>query len=104
MNSKSKRASEWDFERLVSDSATSDLPASEPQIAAAAPPFLTSVPVIAPVSAGTTPSESAESNPTVSAGMVRWHADFATACLAAGKSGKPIFLFQMMGRLDQKFC
>jgi hypothetical protein len=43
-------------------------------------------------------------NPTVEPGKVRWHADFAAACRAAGRSGKPVLLFQMMGRLDRQFC
>ena len=43
-------------------------------------------------------------NPKVEPGKVRWHTDFAAACRAAGRSGKPVLLFQMMGRLDQKFC
>jgi hypothetical protein len=43
-------------------------------------------------------------NPKVQPGKVRWHADFDTACRAATRSGKPVLLFQMMGRLDQKFC
>jgi hypothetical protein len=43
-------------------------------------------------------------NPPVRPGRVRWHADFAAACAAGRGSGKPVFLFQMLGRLDQKFC
>jgi hypothetical protein len=43
-------------------------------------------------------------NPRVEPGKVHWHPDFATACQAAAQSGKPVLLFQMMGRLDQKFC
>ena len=43
-------------------------------------------------------------NPKVQPGKVRWHADFATACTAAAKSGKPVLLLQMMGRLDDQFC
>ncbi len=43
-------------------------------------------------------------NPKVEPGKVCWHADFAAACRAAGRSGKPVLLFQMMGRLDEKFC
>jgi hypothetical protein len=43
-------------------------------------------------------------NPPVPPGKVHWHPDFATACRAAAQSGKPVLLFQMMGRLDQKFC
>jgi hypothetical protein len=43
-------------------------------------------------------------NPNVEPGKVRWHADFDAACRAAARSGKPVLLFQMMGRLDQKFC
>jgi hypothetical protein len=43
-------------------------------------------------------------NPPARPGRVRWHADFAAACTAARSSGKPVLLFQMLGRLDQKFC
>ncbi len=43
-------------------------------------------------------------NPKVEPGRVRWHADFEAACAAAKKSGKPVFLFQMMGKLDDRFC
>jgi hypothetical protein len=43
-------------------------------------------------------------NPKVEPGKVNWHPDFATACQAAHLSGKPVLLFQMMGRLDDKFC
>jgi hypothetical protein len=43
-------------------------------------------------------------NPKVEPGKVRWHADFAAACRAAATSGKPVLLFHMMGRLDEKFC
>jgi hypothetical protein len=43
-------------------------------------------------------------NPKVQPGKVRWHADLAEACKAASQSGKPVLLFQMMGRLDEKFC
>lgn len=46
----------------------------------------------------------AGANPTVRPGRVRWHADFATACAASRESGKPVFLFQMLGRLDERFC
>jgi hypothetical protein len=43
-------------------------------------------------------------NPRTRPGQVRWHGDFAAACAAGRRSGKPVLLFQMMGRLDQKFC
>lgn len=43
-------------------------------------------------------------NPKVEPGKVRWHKDFAAACAAAKKSGKPVLLFQMMGNLDDRFC
>lgn len=46
----------------------------------------------------------ATENPKVEPGKVQWHADFATACTASAKSGKPVLLFQMMGKLDDKFC
>jgi hypothetical protein len=50
-----------------------------------------------------TPAQQA-ANPAVRPGRVRWHDDFAAACAASGRSGKPVFLFHMMGRLDQRFC
>ncbi|HEY7152986.1 MAG TPA: hypothetical protein VH575_03405 [Gemmataceae bacterium] len=43
-------------------------------------------------------------NPKVEPGKVRWHNDFDAACRAAKKSGKPVLLFQMMGKLDEGFC
>jgi hypothetical protein len=46
----------------------------------------------------------ADANPRVQAGKVRWHADFDTACRASAKSNKPVLVFHMMGRLDDRFC
>ena len=55
-------------------------------------------------------------NPKVEPGKVQWHGSFAAACQAAAdaaailhlrqlaKSGKPVLLFQMMGKLDDRFC
>ena len=43
-------------------------------------------------------------NPKVPPGQVQWHATFEAACAAARKSGKPVLLFQMMGKLDDRFC
>ena len=58
-------------------------------------------PVRTPVSAQT-PGKKFD-NPKVKAGNVQWHPDFEKACIAAGKSGKPVLLFQLMGRLDEQF-
>ena len=35
---------------------------------------------------------------------VAWHADLAAARTAAAESGRPILLFQLLGRLDEEFC
>lgn len=43
-------------------------------------------------------------NPKVAPGKVSWHKDLAAACAASVKSGKPVLLFQMMGKLDDEFC
>jgi hypothetical protein len=43
-------------------------------------------------------------NPKVQPGKVRWHAAFADACARSAVSGKPVLLFQMMGKLDDRFC
>ncbi|MBK8099982.1 MAG: hypothetical protein IPK26_23000 [Planctomycetes bacterium] len=40
----------------------------------------------------------------VEPGLVRWHGDFAAARAAATRSGKPVLLFQLLGRLDEEFC
>jgi hypothetical protein len=45
-----------------------------------------------------------EANPPAPPGRVRWHENFGAACTAAERSGKPVFLFHMLGRLDEKFC
>ena len=50
------------------------------------------------------PATEANANPTVRPGRVRWQRDFAAAREASRGSGKPVFLFHMMGRLDQQFC
>ena len=43
-------------------------------------------------------------NPKVEPGLVRWHRDFSSACKASGSSGKPVLLFHLLGRLDDRFC
>jgi hypothetical protein len=43
-------------------------------------------------------------NPPVAPGLVRWHPDFEAACAAARASGKPVLLFDMLGRLDREHC
>jgi hypothetical protein len=53
---------------------------------------------------GSTSPASEFVNPKVEPGKVHWHKTFADACTAAKKSGKPVLLFQMMGKLDQRFC
>ncbi len=50
------------------------------------------------------PVRPADANPPARPGRVRWHDDFAAACTASRGSNKPVFLFQMLGRLDEKFC
>jgi hypothetical protein len=61
--------------------------------------------VIAPANeAGMAPAAQDAANPRVQPGKVNWHKDFATARAAAARSGKPVLLFQMMGKLDEQFC
>ena len=35
---------------------------------------------------------------------VHWHADLAAALDAASASGRPVLLFQLLGRLDEALC
>ena len=46
----------------------------------------------------------ATNNGRVRPGLVSWRPDFADACRASAQSGKPVLLFQMMGKLDKEFC
>jgi hypothetical protein len=50
------------------------------------------------------PTAGATTNPKVEPGLVKWHPTYAEACAASRRSGKPVLLFQMMGKLDEKFC
>jgi hypothetical protein len=43
-------------------------------------------------------------NPTVEPGKVKWHQNYDQACAAAARSKKPVLLFHLMGKLDDKFC
>jgi hypothetical protein len=55
-------------------------------------------------SSPSTPTPVDVANPRVQPGRVRWHRDFAAACAVSQRSNKPVFLLQMMGRLDEQFC
>ena len=43
-------------------------------------------------------------NVPAQAGKITWHNTFAKACAAAKQSGKPVLLFEMLGKLDEEFC
>lgn len=43
-------------------------------------------------------------NSKVKPGDVAWHPSFAAAREASECSGKPVLLFQLLGRLDDQFC
>jgi hypothetical protein len=45
-----------------------------------------------------------DDNPKCEPGKVKWHPDVETACKAALLSGKPVLVFHMMGKLDDRFC
>ena len=40
----------------------------------------------------------------VKPGGVPWHASSKDALAASAKSGKPVFLFLLLGKLDEEFC
>lgn len=50
------------------------------------------------------PTIDPEANPRVRPGLVPWRRDFNAACAASRTSGKPVLHFQMMGKLDERFC
>jgi len=49
-------------------------------------------------------NDTAVVSPKVLPGKVAWHPDFNSACAAARRSGRPVLLFHMMGKLDDRFC
>lgn len=40
----------------------------------------------------------------VAPGRVAWHASYREALEASARSGKPVFLFLLLGKLDEEFC
>lgn len=42
--------------------------------------------------------------PAIEPGKVRWHSSVEAALAVARRSGKPVLVFHMMGRLDKQFC
>jgi hypothetical protein len=43
-------------------------------------------------------------NPRTAPGLVRWHESVGAAQAAARASGKPLLVFQLLGRLDDELC
>ena len=43
-------------------------------------------------------------NPPAAPGLVRWHESVDAARGAATASGKPVLVFQLLGRLDDELC
>jgi hypothetical protein len=60
--------------------------------------------ILAHNSAGVGVSSKEFVNPKVQPGGVHWHPTLTAAGEAARKSKKPVLLFQMMGKLDDRFC
>ena len=62
-------------------------------------------PMTKPVAALPTGNSAGFVNPAVLPGKVAWHQDFGAACQKARNlPNRPVLLFLMLGRLDQKFC
>jgi hypothetical protein len=76
--------------------------------AAARPAYLGKGQIEAPaealVAASAAPRADAFVNPKVAPGKVTWHPNFQSACAASKASGKPVMLFQLLGKLDDQFC
>jgi len=43
-------------------------------------------------------------NPSVAPGLVSWHANRQAASAASARSGRPVLVFQLLGRLDEELC
>lgn len=55
-------------------------------------------------SVGSSPKELGAAEGPVQPGLVRWHESFDAAREASLVTGKPVLLFQLLGRLDEEFC
>ncbi|HMP03485.1 MAG TPA: hypothetical protein PKD86_14030 [Gemmatales bacterium] len=51
-----------------------------------------------------TPSPTDFVNPRRAPGKIAWHPTWEAALTASARSGKPILLFQLLGKLDLEFC
>lgn len=45
--------------------------------------------------------KASSTNPKCQPGLVKWHSNFESALTASATSGKPVLLFQLLGKLDQ---
>jgi len=50
------------------------------------------------------PEDLRDSASRVRPGLVEWHSSHEAALEASSISGKPVLLFQLLGRLDEEFC
>lgn len=50
------------------------------------------------------PSTAQSDDDRVAAGCVAWHPTLEAARAAAEISGRPVLQFQLLGRLDERFC
>ncbi len=113
-----RRVVERPTEELVADLSPPDDQAAAPvQEVKPAPADRTKRDVIEPaaeaVVRGTQPPDvaasdepaagAADDNPRVEPGKVKWHDNVAAAMTAAKKSGKPVLVFHLLGKLDQRF-
>lgn len=46
-------------------------------------------------------TKASSTNPKCQPGLVKWHSNFESALRASATSGKPVLLFQLLGKLDQ---
>ena len=97
---RTKRRAEINTERLLKETR----PAVAERTRDRAKPDIESPVEAVVASTSATAGTPAFVNPKVEPGKVNWHTSLDAACAAAKKSGKPVLLFQMMGKLDDLFC
>lgn len=103
----SKRAAEFPMKSIIGNRG-----ASFPQLADSVdvgtePAKLANPETVSPAKSVDSNKPSLKPQPTnekVEPGKVRWHKAVQTAMDASKRTGKPVLLFQMMGRLDDRFC
>lgn len=103
----SKRAAEFPMKSIIGNKGASFPRLADSVDVGTEPAKLANPEIVSPAKSVESSKPAVKPQPTtekVEPGKVRWHKAVQTAMDASKRTGKPVLLFQMMGRLDDRFC